>query len=81
MLMNSSERLSTDPAISHGKPCIKGTRVLVSSILDNLATGVTPAAILASYPSLCAEDIETVRMYGLGSDRAHDGTTRKPPER
>lgn len=42
----------------HGKACIKGTRIMVSTILDNLAAGVTPDEILASYPLLSRESVD-----------------------
>ena len=45
------ERISVNPAICHGKACIRGTRVMVSVILDNLAAGVPQQEILTSYPS------------------------------
>ena len=58
MKNNWHDRISVDPAICHGKTCIKGTRVMVSVILDNLAVGETVATILRSYPTLQAEDIQ-----------------------
>lgn len=50
--MKWQERIASDPSICHGKVCIKGTRIMVSVILDNLAAGVSDAEILKSYPSL-----------------------------
>jgi uncharacterized protein (DUF433 family) len=44
------DRISVDPEVCHGKPCIKGTRILVSVILDNLAAGLTPQEIVEEYP-------------------------------
>ena len=61
--MNLFERISTDPKICHGKACIKGTRIMVSVILDNLAEGVTEDEILKSYPSLTHEDIHAAITY------------------
>ncbi|MGD9728013.1 MAG: DUF433 domain-containing protein [Nitrospiraceae bacterium] len=61
--MNWRERISVDPEICHGKACIKGTRVMVSLVLDNLAAGETPESILRSYPSLTAEDIRAAVAY------------------
>jgi uncharacterized protein (DUF433 family) len=61
--MNWRERITIDPAVSHGKACIKGTRVMVSVILDNLAADVTSEEILKSYPSLAAEDIHAAVSY------------------
>lgn len=61
--MNWRERISVDPQICHGKACIKGTRVMVSVVLDNLAAGETPESILKSYPSLTAEDVHAAVAY------------------
>ena len=60
---NLLERISINPKICHGKPCIKGTRILVSVVLDNLAEGVTEAEILKEYPSLQPEDIQAAIAY------------------
>ena len=57
------KRISADPKICHGQPCIKGTRVMVSVILENLAGGVSPEEILESYPSLKKGDIEAALSY------------------
>lgn len=61
--MNFWDRISKDPHICHGRACIKGTRVLVSVILDNLASGETPESILKSYPSLKLEDIQAAISF------------------
>jgi len=61
--MNWQDRISADPNICHGKVCIKGTRIMVSIILDNLAGGISTEAILRSYPSLKAEDIQAALAY------------------
>lgn len=53
----------TDPNICHGKACIRGTRIMVSVILDNLADGQDPEAILKSYPSLTPEAIQAAVAY------------------
>jgi len=45
------ERISVDPNICHGKPCFKGTRVMLSIVLDSLAEGSTPEEILGDYPN------------------------------
>lgn len=58
------ERISVNPMICHGKACIKGTRVLVTAILDNLAAGVTEDEILNSYPALTRDDIRAALAYG-----------------
>jgi uncharacterized protein (DUF433 family) len=56
------DRISVDPTICHGKACIKGTRVMVSVVLDNLAVGETPEAIAAAY-RLEREDIQAALVY------------------
>lgn len=69
--MNWQDRLSVDPRICHGKVCVRGTRIMVSVILDNLAGGVSEAEILASYPSLTQDDIHAAIQYAaeLARDR------------
>jgi uncharacterized protein (DUF433 family) len=61
--MDWRTRISTDPAICHGKACIKGTRIMVSVVLDNLAAGETPDEIVRLYPTLCREDIAAAIAY------------------
>lgn len=61
--MNLLKRISTDPRVCHGKACIKGTRIMVSVILDNLAAGISPEEILKSYPTLSSEDIQAAIAY------------------
>ena len=61
--MNWTERISVDPNICHGKACIRGTRVLVSVVLDNLAAGLSPAEIVRSYPSLQSDDVAAAMAY------------------
>lgn len=58
--MDWQDRISVDPQICHGKTCIKGTRVMVSVILDNLVAGVSQEVVLKSYPSLTPQDIQAV---------------------
>ena len=61
--MNLLGHISTDPQICHGRACIKGTRIMVAAILDNLAAGISPEEILKSYPTLCTEDIKAAISY------------------
>lgn len=61
--MNWRERITVDPEVCHGKACIKGTRIMVSVILDNLAAGIPNEEILKSYPSLSVEDIQASLDY------------------
>ena len=63
--MNSLlDRISIDPNICFGKPCIRGTRIWVSLILDFLANGETTEQILEAYPQLTADDIRAAIAYG-----------------
>lgn len=57
-------RISIDPNICFGKPCIKGTRIWVSLILDFLASGMTINEIRAEYPQLTVEDVRAAIAYG-----------------
>jgi len=56
-------RISVDPNICFGKPCIRGHRIWVSLILDFLAGGWTEEDILANYPGITHEDIEACKLY------------------
>ena len=58
------ERISIDPNICFGKPCIKGTRIWVSLILDFLSSGMTFDELLQEYPHLATEDILAAIAYG-----------------
>lgn len=59
-----AELIVRDPSICHGQAVIKGTRVMVSVILDALADGMTEAEIAAEYPSLTSEGIRAAAAYG-----------------
>ena len=61
--MDWRERIGIDPNVCHGKPCIKGTRVMVSVLLDYLSAGEAEDEILKQYPSLKHEDIRAAVAY------------------
>jgi uncharacterized protein (DUF433 family) len=61
--MNWRERISIDPDIHHGKPCIKGTRVPVSVIVGTVADGESPERILKSWPQLTLEDVTAALLF------------------
>jgi len=61
--MSWQERISIDPTICHGKPCIKGTRIWVSLVLDFLASGESMKSILQEYPNLTQEDLLACIAY------------------
>lgn len=68
--MSWQDRITSDPDVCHGRPCIKGTRVMVSVIIDNLASGETRDAIVRGY-DIEEEDIEAALRYvaDLARDR------------
>ncbi len=57
------ERITLEPAVMSGKPCIRGLRVTVANILRQLASHRTPEQILAAYPYLEPEDIDACLGY------------------
>lgn len=61
--MNWQDYITVDPAICHGRACIKGTRIMVSVVLDNLAVGLSITEIINSYPSLTPEAIQAAMAY------------------
>ena len=63
------ERISIDPNVCFGKPCIRGTRIWVSLILDFLADGSTMEEVMAEYPQLTIEDIRAAIAYGAEMSR------------
>jgi uncharacterized protein (DUF433 family) len=67
--MNWRERITVDPLVCHGKACIKGTRIMVSVILDNLAEGANEMEIVKSYPSLTIEDVKAAIAYAAALSR------------
>jgi uncharacterized protein (DUF433 family) len=56
-------RITTDPDVCHGKPCIRGMRYPVETVLEWLASGMAVAEILSDYPDLESEDIYAALSY------------------
>ena len=56
-------RMTINPNICAGKPCIRGTRIYIAIILDGLAEGLTPEQIIDHYPQLTLEDIRAALAY------------------
>ena len=67
--MDWKERISIDPGVCHGKPCVKGTRIWVSLVLDFLAGGDRMEDILREYPHLTEEDVRACIAYGAEAAR------------
>lgn len=68
--MDWTGRITFDPEVCHGKACVKGTRIMVSVVLANVAAGHSFAAIRESYPRLADEDIRACLAYA--ADLARD---------
>src|SRR5260221_14415349 len=63
MKANWRERIVIDPAIHHGEPCIKGTRVPLSVIVGSVADGDTPEQIIDAWPQLTGDDIKAALKF------------------
>ncbi len=57
------ERITIDPSVAGGRPCIRGLRMRVSDVLDLLAAGATSDEVLRDYPYLQPEDLRAVLRY------------------
>ena len=77
-MVNWKERVSVNPAVCHGKACVRGTRILVSAIIDNIAAGVSREEIRSSYPALTDADIEAALAYA--AELTREGTMDLPLE-
>ena len=75
---NWRERISVNPAVCHGKACVRGTRVLVSAVIDNVAAGISRKEILQSYPTLQDSDIDAALAYA--AELAREGSVDLPLE-
>jgi uncharacterized protein (DUF433 family) len=65
--MTLLERISVDPAVRFGKPCIRGTRMTVGDVLGYLAGGMSEAEVLADFPQLTREDL--LACYAFAAER------------
>jgi uncharacterized protein (DUF433 family) len=63
------DRIAINPEVCGGKPCVRGTRIWVSLILDFLADGMTEAELLAEYPQLVHDDVLAAIAYGAEAAR------------
>ena len=66
------DRITVNPNVCHGKPCITGTRIMVTVILDNFADGLSPEEIVAEYPPLTLEDIRAAMAYAAALAREEE---------
>lgn len=63
-------RITTDPAVCHGKPCVRGLRYPVEMLLDLLSSGMSEAEVLADYPDLEADDLLAVFAFSAELSRS-----------
>ncbi len=78
--MNDWENLiDTDPRVCHGKPCIKGTRIMLSVVLDNLADGLTPEEIVEEYPPLTLAGVRAAIAYAADLTREEELVPLRAP--
>ena len=61
--MDWREHIVVDPAVCHGQACVRGSRVPVAVVLDNLAAGLSAAEIVKSYPSLSEQTVHAAVAY------------------
>ena len=66
---NPLDRITTDPSICHGQPCIRGMRYPVDTILELLSSGMTTEEILADYDDLELEDVLAVLAFAARLSR------------
>jgi uncharacterized protein (DUF433 family) len=64
--------VTIDANVCHGKPCIRGTRIMVSVILDNLAEGLSPEAIVQEYPPLTIDGVRAAISYAADLTREEE---------
>ena len=67
--MSSLDRISIDPNIRFGKPCVRGTRITVGDVLGYLAGGMTEGELLADFPQLTQDDIRACLTYAAERER------------
>ncbi|MGH0035663.1 MAG: DUF433 domain-containing protein [Myxococcota bacterium] len=67
--MSWEDRISVDPEVRSGKPCIKGTRITVYDVLEYLAGGMTESEILGDFPDLKVEDIRACLAFAAARER------------
>jgi uncharacterized protein (DUF433 family) len=67
--MSWQERITIDPGVRSGKPCVKGTRITVYDVLEYMAGGMSEDAILADFPDLTRDDIRACLAFAAARER------------
>jgi uncharacterized protein (DUF433 family) len=79
MLMLDFDRITTDPEMMGGAPCIRGLRIPVATVVDMVAEGMTVAEIIGALPDLEAADVEQALHYAAESLRQYEHPFRAAP--
>ncbi len=67
--MDYRQRITIDPLVRSGKPCVRGTRIAVADVLDYLGGGMTVAEVLEDFPDLTPEDIQACLSFAADRER------------
>lgn len=67
--MTALDRITVDPTIRFGKPCVRGTRITVGDVLGHLAGGMSEGELLSDFPQLTLDDIRACLAYA--AEREH----------
>lgn len=67
--MDYRERITIDPQVRSGKPCVRGTRITVADVLDYLGGGMSVAEVLEDFPDLTAGDIQACLSFAADRER------------
>ena len=67
------DHISINPRVLHGRACIRGTRIPVSVVLDNIAAGLDTSEIIQSYPTLTADNIRAALSCGAAWEKKTQG--------
>ncbi len=67
--MDLHERITTNPAVRFGKPCVRGTRLTVGDVLGYLASGMSEAELLEDFPQLTHDDVLACLAYAADCER------------
>jgi uncharacterized protein (DUF433 family) len=70
-------RISVDPQICFGKPCIRGPRIWVALILDLLADGMTPREVVDEFPGI--DQLDVLACIAYGAEAAREAVVELPP--
>jgi uncharacterized protein (DUF433 family) len=71
--MSLLERITADPAVRFGKPCVRGTRITVGDVLGYLAGGTSEQQMIVEFPQLTLEDIRACLVYAAERERRTQG--------